>query len=177
MEQGSKLNKKGDTRGMNNKLTSANRGKQNAKLNKVQKDELTEKVINWMVDGYSNIQITKLIQEHSPVELSQSNAFNVLYYARDVLEEITKEDVGTAIILHIGIYEEGYHYFKSIDNVPGMNRALKCKEDLVKLGVQHTVNVNQNKTTIIEKEVVYNLNKLTPEEQKELQELSKIMEG
>jgi hypothetical protein len=164
-----KLNSKGDTRGMNSKLSDASkRGRDKAKLNIVQKEDLTDKIIEWIVAGHSNIKIKDLIKENSPVELTDSNAFSALYYAMSKLEELTKEEVSTVILLHTGHCEQIYEYFHSIDNVTGMNKTMKHKEDLMKLGAKITVNVDHNKTTIIEKEAKYNLDRLSPRKKKQI---------
>jgi hypothetical protein len=174
MEQ-EKLNKSGDKRGTNSKLSDPNikRGWGAAKLNRVQKEELTDKIIDWIVAGHSNVKITDLVQQHSPEQLSKSNAQTVLYYAMNKLEELTKEEVTTVILLHIGYCERIYEYAHEIDNITLMNKAMKHKEDLLKLGIKTTVNVDHKKTTIIEKEVKYNVNRLTAEQNKRLQELDK----
>lgn len=176
MEQ--KLNSKGDTRGMNSALSKPGaRGRDKAKLNIVQKEELTDKIIEWIVAGHSNIKIKDLIKENSPVELTDSNAFSALYYAMSKLEELTKEEVSTVILLHTGHCEQIYEYFHSIDNVTGMNKTMKHKEDLMRLGAKITVNVDQKKTTIIEKEVRYNLDRLSVEKRNRLQQLQQKMLG
>jgi hypothetical protein len=180
MDKGSKeqkLNKSGDKRGTNSKLSDPNikRGWGAAKLNRVQKEELTDKIIDWIVAGHSNVKITDLVQQHSPEQLSKSNAQTVLYYAMNKLEELTKEEVTTVIFLHIGYCERIYEYAHEIDNITLMNKAMKHKEDLMKLGQNITVNVNQKKTTIIERKVEYNLDKLTGEQKNRLEQLHQKM--
>lgn len=131
---------------------------------------LLSKIFFWMAEGHSKGEIKKLIKSYLPA-LSERNITNILDKAILKIEELSKQDIPVIVSLHLANYERIYEYFKSINHAQGMNKALRAKEKLLGLLKEKKLVINQNKTTIIEKTVEYDVSKLSPEKQKRLEYL------
>ena len=163
-----KLNSRGDRRGMNSKLITNPeiRGKDKAKLNLNQKEEMLTNIVKWITDGYSNPDIIQMILNQSPVPLSEGNARTLIYDATHILEHRSLKDADLNIAIHHGMYEHWYKYFKSIKHTAGMNKVMAAQAKLNKLGSTETLTVNENTTVILEKTTKIDETKLTEEERK-----------
>ena len=144
------------------------------KLSPVQKEKLINSVIIWIMDGIHKGKIFEMISSHSPVKVNAVEANQLL--AEAILkfgERIHQKDLET-INCHVDNCERIHDYFKKVDNALAKNKALKHKERLIGVLKGIKLVINHTKITTIEPDVQYDLNKLTPEERKELDELLKI---
>lgn len=74
--------------------------------------------------------------------------------------------------MHIEMYEEIYAFFQEFNQTKGMLKALSYKEKLMGFHkTDNVVEVNSKKTTVIEKEFNYDVEKLTVKERDRLKEL------
>jgi hypothetical protein len=153
-------------------VNSGLRGKDKAKLNKLQKEELITTIIEWILNGVPKWKVKENILLHAPVELNDNDATELIRFAIARMEEISKQDAQVVINTHIELYEEIYKYFIKVGFVQGANKALKAKEKLSGLikDKKEWV-INQKKKTIVNKVVEYDTSRLNPEQKKLLEEL------
>lgn len=147
------------------------RGRANTKLNRWQKEDLTTKTIEWILEGRSRAEVKEFIYTMSPVKLETQHADRIINYALLRISEITKQEVPTVLAIHVEWYEQIYKYFESIDNASGMNKALRGKEKLLIKTKTSSLTINAKKTTIIERKVEYDMDKLNQQEKNRMTEL------
>jgi hypothetical protein len=157
------------------------RGRDKAKLNRYQKEELVTKIIGWICDGFTDkdeeegtvdkIKLKRLVIRNAPVELTDNDATELIRFAFERLGEITMQDAPVVISVHIENYERIYEYFKRIGHTQGVNKALKAKEALLGVLGKKSVTINQKKKTVINRVVEYDWSRLTPSEQLEMEEI------
>jgi hypothetical protein len=148
------------------------RGRDKAKLNKFQKEELTTKIINWILDRADKSQIRDNIILHAPVSLTNDDATELIRYAIARMEEISKQDAEIDFAVHSRKYDEIANYFRSIGHAQGEIKAMKAKEKLAGIFKgKNSVTANVKKKTVITKVVEYDTSKLNPAQKIRLEEL------
>lgn len=126
-------------------------------INMVLKGEKKEKI-------KQEVSTTYNIQDETLLENVYQNGKE--YFKKRMFEKVDLEDL---IHVHVSEYEEIYKFFDGLDYLPGKKQALLSKERL--LGYHKNENVfevNQENTTVIETEPLYDINKLETEEQTKL---------
>lgn len=148
-----------------------NRG--TAKLNKLQKEELITKIIEWVLGGVAEKQLKNNVITEAPATINDNDATELIRFALARLSEITKQEAQVVVSNHVEKYEQIYTYFEGIHHAQGMAKAMKAKEKLIGLfkGKNNLV-INSKKKTVINRIVEYDLNKLNPEERKKITELA-----
>lgn len=148
------------------------RGRDKAKLNTYEKQELVTKIIGWIADDRLNkAKVKELIISNCPVQLSDDDATQLIRYAILRMEEIGKQEAAVVVANHMEIYEQIYDYFHSIGKIDGMNKAMRQKEKLAGIFKDKKLVINHKKNTVIERTVEYDMSRLTPDEEKLFKEL------
>lgn len=133
-----------------------------------QRRRIISEVLEKMLAGeaYRDIEDYLLEKYDLPKEYSRHTLF---FSAKNQAAKITAQQADLIIPSHIMIYEQIYKYFESVGYTPGKMKAMKLKEKLLGLHkVDHTIEVNNKRTTIIERDAVYDVSKLESKEQDRL---------
>lgn len=133
-----------------------------------QRRRIISEVLEKMLAGeaYRDIENYLLEKYDLPKEYSRTTLF---FSAKNQAAKITAQQADLIIPSHIMIYEQIYKYFESVNYTPGKMKALKLKEKLLGLHkVDNTIEINNKRTTIIERDAVYDVSKLEPKEQNRL---------
>jgi len=133
-----------------------------------QRRRIISEVLEKMLAGeaFRDIEDYLLDKYDLPKEYSRHNLLNS---AKNEAAKITAQQADLIIPSHIMIYEELYKYFSDMGHTPGKMKALKLKEKLLGLHkVDNTIEINNKRTTIIERDVVYEISKLDVREQSRL---------
>jgi hypothetical protein len=143
-------------------------------INNLQRHELIDTIIKWIGDeNMSKGEIINRLLENVP-SFTRPQALEMIDEAIDKLyEEIDINDPVKIMNKHIAIYQEICAYFEKTGSKSGMNKAQRAKEKLLKiLKGKNKVVVSEKKATVttIANEQ-YDINKLSPEKQKRLNEL------
>lgn len=128
---------------------------------------LKSDIIEWLLNGYAKRQIIKFyVDTRGFTERYVEEKYNVALKEIKLRSSVDHEMI---FHLHIDMYEQIFQYFEEIDNVYGKRKALYAKEKLLGLHKEET-NVEINNTTNFELQTtpVYDVKKLTNEEQQKL---------
>lgn len=149
------------------------RGKQNAKLNRYQKEDTLTRIGEWYMGGKDKGEIHKMLMANPPVkDISSTIAYNLIRAAIQRVHDIINQDAPMVVATHIEHYEHLYKYFESINHASGMNKVLKAKETLIGLwNEKREVEVVERKVLVIEKQVEYDMSRLNEQETKRMTEL------
>lgn len=137
-----------------------------------EKRQVVTEVMDRMLGGEG----LKDLQDHliSTYGFNRITANTFLLEVKDEAGRIVSQQAEHIIPTHLDIYEEVFRYFDGVDFIPGKLKAMRFKEKLMGLHKEdRTVEINNKQTTIIEKQVSYDTNKLNQKEQSRLNELLK----
>lgn len=122
--------------------------------------------MNLILKGNSLQYITNFLNDkyNLPIKYILDNF--LLRVKKDISILVAKE-AATIIPMHLELYEELYKYLDENGHSAGKMKALKYKEKLMGLHRENNVlEINKKKTTIIQKEVSYDVSRLTSDEVK-----------
>jgi len=133
-----------------------------------QRRRVVSEVLEKILVGESYRDIEKYLSDK--YDLPDTYSFNGLFFsAKNQAAKITAQQADLIIPSHIMIYEQIYKYFEGVGYTAGKMKALKLKEKLLGLHkVDHTIEINNKRTTIIERDAVYDISKLEKNEQSRL---------
>ena len=140
-------------------------------------ENILHKIMDWVIAGQPRSTIIEMIRDQFPIEVSKSHADELINRAKRLMEETVTVDHEQVIKSHLAVYEEIFSYANSVGETALANKALKSKERLLSLVQNSKVTVNNKKTININRDISYDLNKLTPEEQAEFKSLLNIGYG
>lgn len=115
------------------------------------------------------------------IEVAYAKAYGFTEeYVRTVLIPCTRREIAKTtgqqaqhiVPMHIELYEQIYKFFDEHNQASGKLKAMLYKEKLMGLHkTNNTIEINNKKTTIIEKNFTYDTNKLSNQEKERLSEL------
>lgn len=125
--------------------------------------------IEQILNGVSHSELVQLICAKDSV--SEPVAAKIIITARKIISEDTLVEIEHIIDQHTEYYEQIFKYFDEVNFVPGKLKALKQKEKLLALHKEENViEINNEVNVDIEQESQYDVNKLTGEEKKKLEQ-------
>ena len=146
-----------------------------AKLSRVQLDNLECDIIEYIVAGMSRSQIISKVVQLNP-KLDEGYVSHKYEECKKQIQERTSLSAEEVINLHVIWYEDLFKKMDALDSISGKNAALRQKEKILGLLKEENILKVENEVNItLNKVVEYDINKLTPEEQKRLQEYLKIV--
>lgn len=105
-------------------------------------------------------------------KINRQQAHTFLVSVKNEIARVTSQQAELIIPFHLDIYEQIFKYFEEVDFIPGKLKSMRFKEKLMGLHKEdRTVEINNKQTVVIEKEIVYNINRLDQNEQSRLQTL------
>lgn len=140
--------------------------KPEAKLNPLQRTMLADKIINYIMNGEPRRVCFEVIEQNTPVPLSNTGMQHIYEFAQKCIEEIVELDAAIIIHIHVRMYEKIYKYFREINNYEGMNKAMKGKEKMLGLNkIEGKVIKNKKVTIVINNTISYSSTALTKQKQ------------
>ncbi len=141
------------------------------KLNPFQNLEITNAVIEMLLKGTKRSEILVMIDEISPVKLTDSEIIQIYESGIKFLEKNVEMDILKVAKLHVINYEEMYKYFDSIGNVEGKNKCMKAKERLLGIHKNSSLKISKRSNITITAPSEYDATKLSPEDRKRFNQL------
>lgn len=138
-------------------------------------DNLEYEIIEYIILGYSQSEIFGKIKLHYS-KLKTSTITSCYNRCKKIISDRVSTDVMEVVDLHVKWYEQLYRKFDSLDCLSGKNIALKQKEKILGLLKEDKViRIENNLNLTINGDPEYDVNKLTPFEQKRLQGYLKLV--
>jgi len=148
-------------------------------MNQEHKEQLITTIVQWIKDGKSKHDVRIRIMESDPDNIAAyDDAEELIALGIKRLEAEVMQDPIVVVTEHLKTYDLIHAYYQKIKYTAGMNKALKAKERLKGLLKKSNIMINQSQNITIEKQQVrYDVNRLTPAEQKRFTELREKIYG
>lgn len=127
------------------------------------------KYSEYVLEGRSFKDIYQELNEEFGFD--QNQCFNFYNAVKDTIAESVLENNERVVQIHLEIYEDIFQRFSKIDDSIGQMKAMKQKEELLKLYETETNEVIINQQTNIYNQVTYDVEKLDKKENSRLLEL------
>lgn len=139
-----------------------------------QSESILYKIMDWIISGTPKSAIIDMIRDELLPGASKSHAEELIQRSKDLMAETVTMDTDQVIKSHLSVYEQIYKWAEDAGETALANKAMKAKERLLSLIQNSKVTVNNKKTININRNITYDINKLTPEEQIEFNQLLDI---
>lgn len=135
-----------------------------------------KKYADLIVQGMATKDIVEMLEAEYDFTFEQGIDF--ITQCKNEIAEMTATDYSQIVAIHTDLYELLYRKFQGLDFVPGQLSAMKQKEKIMgMLEEEDNEIIINNQTNIALQNTVYDMSKLTTEQQQRFNQLFKKLEN